>query len=208
MYETPPPSFGWTRGERGGIHPEKGGSRFCEELGSLACFVQILREFPDDCRAILVSQGEFIARAEQISVACPNVYISDPRLPVFLSLFFFIFLEFSSFSQLAKLWRELSRSWWALRTFVAWTQTRCIIIAIAVSISKQVRRNDVALDFIFFLVFFFLRQWYLMMTMVFSWGVFFAVFVLRSSCGVSEFLGLGRRDIDWRRSGFRRTGGR
>jgi hypothetical protein len=59
-------------------------------------------------------------------------------LPVFLSLFFFIFLEFSSFSQLAKLWRELSRSSWALRTFVAWTQTRWIIIAIAVSISKQV----------------------------------------------------------------------
>jgi len=42
-----------------------------------------------------------------------------------------------------------------LRTFVAWTQTRWIIVAIAVSISKQVRRNDVALDFIFFLVFFF-----------------------------------------------------
>jgi hypothetical protein len=43
-------------------------------------------------------------------VARPNIYISDRRLPVFLSLFFFIFLEFSSFSQLAKLWRELSRA--------------------------------------------------------------------------------------------------
>jgi hypothetical protein len=144
------------REERGAVFiQEKGGSRFCEELGSLASFVQISREFSHDCCAILVSQGEFIARAERIIVACRNVYISDPRLPVFLSLFFFIFLEFSSFSQLAKLWRELSRSWWTLRTFVAWTQTRWIIVAIAVSISKQVRRNDVALDFIFFLVFFF-----------------------------------------------------
>jgi hypothetical protein len=36
----------------------------------------------------------------------------------------------------------------------------------------------------------------MMMIMVFCWGVFFALFVLRSSCGVSEFLGSGRREID------------
>ncbi len=121
---------------------------FCPNLARIPA--RLLR---DSCLARRIhstSRETFVAR--------PNIYISDRRLPVFLYLFFFILLEFSSFSQLAKLWREHSRSWWALRTFVGWTQTRCIIIAIAVSISKQVRRNDVALDFIFFLDFIFLRQ--------------------------------------------------
>ncbi len=153
MYENPP-SFGWTRGDRGGIHPGKGwvallrgtwfSREFCPNLARIPA--RLLR---DSCLARRIhstSRANFVARL--------NIYITDRSLPVFLSSFFFIFLEFSSFSQLAKLWRELSRSWWALRTFVAWTQTRCVIIAIAVSISKQVRRNDVALNFIFFLVFF------------------------------------------------------
>lgn len=184
MYETPP-SFGWTRGERGGIHPGKWWVALLRGTWFSRAFRPNLARIParllrDSCLARRIH-----STSRENFVSCLNVYILDRRLPVFLSLFFFIFLEFSSFSQVAKLWREHSRSWWALRTFVAGTQTRCIIIAIAVSISKQVRRNDVALDFFFFLFFFFLRQWYPMMTMVFSWGILFPLFVRRSSCGVS-----------------------
>ncbi len=143
------------REERGAVFiQENGGSRFWRGTWFSRAFCPNLARIParllrDSCLARRIH-----STTRENFVACLNVYILDPRLPVFLSLFFFIFLEFSSFSQLAKLWRELSRSWWALRTFVAWTQTRCVIVAIALSISKQVRRNEVALEFFFFLFFF------------------------------------------------------